>query len=143
MRGNTKPNEKFIKAREFVEAHKELSSVITNWRRMGWRTLYVALTVRGAAWDSNTRTWYTLVKTSTAPKQQIKVAPRHTNENEEAVLVRIIASDEAINKALSEMLDIARASNLTLLRNSGLISTHDGRSKRVYLKFLLDKKPRK
>jgi len=142
MRGNTKPYEKFNKARALVAAHPDLSEAIVNWRRMGWRALYAALAARGVAWDASAGSWFYLVMPSTASQQQVKVTPRRTPEKQEAVLVRIIASEEAINKAIAEMLEIARASNLTLLHNSRLISTHDGRSKRVYLKFLLDEKSR-
>ncbi len=143
MRAQTKPNEKFNKARALVAAHPDLSGAIVNWRRMGWRALYAALAARGVAWDSSAGSWFYLVMPSTAPQQQVKVAPRRDVQNQETVLVRIIASEGAINKAISEMLDIARASNLTLLHNSRILSTQDGRSKRVYLKFLLDTKPRK
>lgn len=143
MRGETAPNEKFNKARAFMLEHSEVSSTIPNWKKMSWRTLYAAMAMRGAKWDSVSRTWFTAIDTSTAPRQKIKVAPRHTNDHRETVLVRIIASPDAINKAVSEMLDIAAASDMILLHNSGVRHSRDGRSRMVYLKFLLEDRPRK
>lgn len=143
MAGKTKAGEKFYAARAFMFENRDVSEGVVNWRKMQWRTLYAALAVRGVRWDKEKRCWYKVLQGSTATPQTVKVSPPARHFDSETVLVRIIADQDVIGNAVQNMLELAGATDLLLIRNSGVLNARTGKNKIVYLKFLLSKDSRK
>lgn len=71
----TNRGEKFSKARAFMIANGDLARGLVNWRKMGWRTLYAAMALRGVKWDKIQKCWYRAVEIAQPATETIKVSP--------------------------------------------------------------------
>lgn len=139
MTSRTGHGEKFAAARSFLRDNPSISNQIPSWSRMRWRSLYPSLIALGIKWNMGQHVWEREFGGSTATTEVIKRTPRPLDASHETVLVRIMAHRDSIEQAVSELLELARASNLTVLSVSEPVNNRAGDFKRVYVKLHLYK----
>lgn len=139
----TGKGEKFAKAREFMFQHPELSSRLINWRKMKWPALYKAMELCGAKWDIDRKVWGLKAESENGIEVKVKQVPTRTASDQNSVLVRIMSDRHVIAQATNELLELARASNLTVLSVSEPINNRNGEYQRIYVKLHFHRDARK
>lgn len=135
----TKRGEKFVKARQFIKANPRIAARLQNWQKMKGQTLYRALGLMGVEWSVMRKAWSGGEKDNGWIPEAVAVAPARTVDEYLTVKVRIIADEKQISKSLANLLEMARAMDWLLLKNSGVRKGHYGSGRLVYLVFRLPK----
>lgn len=114
----TKKGEKFLKARQWLKDNPRVASRLLNWQKMRGPTLYKALSLSGVVWDTGRKCWRETEKARSVELPSMQVNPARKVDNSYTVSIRIIADTNKANIAIAGLLEMARALDWVLIRNS-------------------------